>query len=244
MQLDTWHLTDLRNQLSLFNKRKKQIKYYIIMMQIPKRYEDLTVDQFQQLELLKSEKLDKLDMACKRLSILTGKSIDYIESLSPTKVYDMLLGAAFLINPINQFPVAKSVRFGFHKFRYIKEIHEYTTAQQKDFTTILKNNGNDYIKCLPELMAICHHEFTIKGWVYNSDNHFRNVEYFKKSKLKDTLGAVFFYSNCLKSYSEIIEDCLQQADKVIQALMTEVQADSEFQTFLSSGGGNIPSASA
>lgn len=213
-------------------------------MNIPKRYEDLTVEQFQQLELLKTEKLDKLDMACKRLSILTGKSIEYIESLSPSKVYDMLLGAAFLINPINQFPVAKSVRFGFHKFRYIKEIHEYTTAQQKDFTTILKNNGNDYIKCLPELMAICHHELTLKGWVYNSDNHFRNVEYFKKSKLKHTLGAVFFYSNCLKNYSEIIEGCLQQADKVIQELMTEVRDDLEFQTFLSSGVGNTQSASA
>jgi len=211
-------------------------------MTIPKRYEDLTVEQFQQLELLKTEKLDKLDMACKRLSILTGKSIDYIESLSPTKVYDMLLGAAFLINPINQFPIAKSVRFGFHKFRYIKEIHQYTTAQQKDFTTILKNNGNDYIKCLPELMAICHHELTFKGWIYNSDNHFRNVEYFKKSKLKHTLGAVFFYSNCLKNYSEIIEDCLQQADKVIQEMMTEVQGDLEFQTFLNSGDGNTASA--
>lgn len=212
------------------------------MMRIPKRYEDLTVEQFQQLELLKSEKLDKLDMACKRLSILTGKSIDYIESLSPSKVYDMLLGAAFLINPINQFPVAKSVRFGFHKFKYIKEIHEYTTAQQKDFTTILKNNGNDYIKCLPELMAICHHELTLKGWVYNSDNHFRNVEYFKKAKLRDTLGAVFFYSNCLKSYKEIIEASLQTANKVIEELMTEVQADSEFQTFLNNGVGNTQSA--
>jgi hypothetical protein len=213
-------------------------------MTIPKRYEDLTVEQFQQLELLKAEKLDKLDMACKRLSILTGKSIDYIESLSPTKVYDMLLDAAFLINPINQFPIAKSVRFGFHKFRYIKEIHEYTTAQQKDFTTILKNNGNNYIKCLPELMAICHHELTLKGWVYNSDNHFRNVEYFKKSKLKNSLGAVFFYSNCLKNYSEIIEGCLQQADKVIQEVMTEIRGDLEFQTFLNNGDGSTALVSA
>ena len=213
-------------------------------MTIPKRYEDLTVEQFQQLELLKTEKLDKLDMACKRLSILTGKSIDYIESLSPSKVYDMLLDAAFLINPINQFPIAKSVRFGLHKFRYIKEIHKYTTAQQKDFTTILKNNGNNYIKCLPELMAICHHELTLKGWVYNSDNHFRNVEYFKKSKLKHTLGAVFFYSNCLKNYSETIEGCLQQADKVIQEAMMEIQDDLEFQTFLNNGDGSTALVSA
>lgn len=214
------------------------------MMKIPKRYEDLTVDQFQQLEYLKTEKLDKLDMACKRLSILSGKSIDYIESLSPKKVYDLLLDAVFLIHPIAQMPIKKSVRFGLHKFKYIEHIHQYTTAQQKDFTTILKNNGNDYIKCLPELMAICHLELTLKGWVYNSDNHFRNVELFKQSKLKDSLGAVFFYSNCLKNYKKGIEVCSQQASKVIEELMTEVQADLEFQTFLKTGGGNIPLVSA
>ena len=213
-------------------------------MKIPKRYEDLTVEQFQQLEYLKNEKLDKLDMACKRLSILTGKSIDYIESLSPKKVYDLLLDAVFLIHPIVQFPIKKSVRFGFHKFRYIKEIHQYTTAQQKDFTTILKNNGNDYIKCLPELMAICHHELTLKGWVYNSDNHFRNVELFKQSKLKDSLGAVFFYSNCLKNYKRGIEVCSLAASKVIEDLMTEVRDDLEFQIFLKTGDGNIPLVSA
>ena len=213
-------------------------------MKIPKRYEDLTVEQFQQLEYLKNEKLDKLDMACKRLSILTGKSIDYIESLSPKKVYDLLLDAVFLIHPIVQFPIKKSVRFGFHKFRYIKEIHQYTTAQQKDFTTILKNNGNDYIKCLPELMAICHHELTLKGWLYNSDNHFRNVELFKQSKLKDSLGAVFFYSNCLKNYKRGIEVCSLAASKVIEDLMTEVRDDLEFQIFLNNGDGSTVLASA
>ena len=114
----------------------------------------------------------------------------------------------------------------------------------KVITTILKNNGNDYIKCLPELMAICHHELTLKGWLYNSDNHFRNVELFKQSKLKDSLGAVFFYSNCLKNYKKGIEVCSLAASKVIEELMTEVQADLEFQTFLNNGDGNIQLASA
>lgn len=51
-------------------------------MNIPKRYEDLTVEQFQQLELLKEDSsLDTLDKTIKRLSILSGKSIEYIEAM-------------------------------------------------------------------------------------------------------------------------------------------------------------------
>jgi hypothetical protein len=45
-------------------------------MNIPKRYEDLTVSQFQELEALKNDDtLDKLDKSIKRLSILSGKSV-------------------------------------------------------------------------------------------------------------------------------------------------------------------------
>lgn len=54
-------------------------------MNIPKRYEDLTVEQFQQLELLKEDSsLDTLDKTIKRLSILSGKSIEYIEAMRPS----------------------------------------------------------------------------------------------------------------------------------------------------------------
>lgn len=203
-------------------------------MTIPKRYEDLTVNQFQQLELLKADKdLEKIDLACKRLSILSGKSIDYIESMKPTEVYDMLLNAVFLTVPLISMDCPESTTLGLKRFKYIKEIHKYTTAQQKDFTEFLKQNNNDYIKCLPELMAVCHLELTIKGWVYNPDNHFKNVEIFRNAKLKDCLGAVFFYSKFLTSYKEIINHCLAEAMKPINELLE----DKEFQDFLNNGGG-------
>ncbi len=208
-------------------------------MNIPKRYEDLTVNQFQELEALKNDDtLDNLDKSIKRLSILSGKSVEYIETLKPSLVYEKLLDAIFLIEPINSMASPESFTLAYKKFRYIKSIDQYTTAQQKDFTEILKANNNDYIACMPELMAICHQELTLFGWKYKPENHFKNVELFKQSKLKDSLGAVFFYSNCLKSYSEIIEDCLQKANEMIQAHAKTMMEDREFQTFLKGGDGN------
>jgi len=208
-------------------------------MKIPKRYEDLTVIQFQQLEDLKTNtSLDNLDKAVLRLSILSGKSVKEIEDLSPTKVYDVLMDAIYLTIPITQIVTPENITLGGIKFRYIKEIHEYNIAQEKDWKETIKNFDNNYFKCLPELMAICHQEYENGKWLYNSDNHQRNVELFKQSKLSESLGAVFFYSNCFKSYTEIIAACLAEATKTIQEANQMMSEDLEFQTFLKGGDGN------
>lgn len=208
-------------------------------MNIPKRYEDLTVSQFQELELLKANnKLDTLDKASKRLSILSGKDVDYIESLPPSKVYDYLLHAVFLTQPLTEISTPDEITLGGIKFRYIKEIHEYNICQDKDWKEMVKNNGGDYIKCLPELMAICHQELENGKWVYNSDNHQRNVELFKKSKLSESMGAVFFYSKSLTTYIKVLADCSQKATDIVNEHYKTMMEDPEFLTFLNGGDGN------
>ncbi len=209
-------------------------------MKIPKRYEDLTVDQFQKLEELKTNNtLDKLDRAVLRLSILSGKSVEYIESLNATLVYNTLMDAVFLTQPITQIETPKEVKLGGIKFRYIKDIHEYNIAQEKDWKEMVKNSDNNYINCLPELMAVCHQEYENGKWVYNSNNHQRNVELFRQSKLSESLGAVFFYSKTLNAYTKILADSLVKATATIQEIQREMTEDSEFQTFLKGGAGNI-----
>ena len=211
-------------------------------MNIPKRYEDLTVQQFQELEALKSNTdLDTLDKAVKRLSILSGKDVDYIESLTATEIFNTLSDSVFLMSPIHEMPIPNHIVLGGVKFRYIKEIHEYNICQEKDWKEIVKMNGNDYIKCLPELMAICHQEHENGKWVYNSDNHLRNVELFKKSKLSESLGAVFFYSKSLTSCIKILADYSKKAENQITEHYKTMMADQEFQTFLNVGVGNTVS---
>lgn len=208
-------------------------------MNIPTRYEDLTVFQFQQLEELKTLELDTLDKAVKRLSILSGMSIDDIESLSASKVHDLLLDAIFLTIPITEMNSPEEFTLGGKRFRYIKEIHNYNIAQEKDWKEYLKMNNNEYFKCLPELMAICHQELENGKWVYNSDNHTENVELFKNSKLSESLGAVFFYSKYFKTYTKAIQDCLADQIQVLKEAEQMMMADPEFQTFLKDGDGSI-----
>jgi len=208
-------------------------------MNIPKRYEDLTVQQFQELEALKSNTdLDTLDKAVKRLSILSGKDVDYIESLTATEIFNTLSDAVFLMSPIHEMPIHNHIVLGGVRFRYIKEIHEYNICQEKDWKEIVKMNGNDYIKCLPELMAICHQEYENKQWVYNSDNHKRNLELFKQSKLSESLGAVFFYSKSLTSYIKVLADYSKKVENQITEHYKMMMADQEFQTFLNVGDGS------
>ena len=208
------------------------------MMTIPKRYEDLTVDQFMQLEALKLNKsLPLLDKAVAKLSILSGLSIDEVEKMNIQKVYATLLDAVFLNTPIDAMPLKDSVYLGYKKFKAITDITDFTTAQHKDFNEFIKMNNNNYVACLPNIIAICHKELTLYGYKYKSDNHFKNVEIFKKAKLKDVMGAVFFYSNCLKSYNEIITTCLEKSQSQIKEFLKEIENDKEFQDFLTNGGG-------
>ena len=208
-------------------------------MKIPKRYEDLTVQQFQELEALKSNTdLDTLDKAVKRLSILSGKDVEYIESLTATEIFNTLSDAVFLMSPIHEMPIPNHIVLDKVRFRYIKEIHEYNICQEKDWKEMVKMNDNDYIKCLPELMAICHQEYENKQWVYNSNNHQRNVELFKQSKLGESLGAVFFYSKSLTSYTKVLADYSKKAENQITEHYQMMMEDQEFQTFLNVGDGN------
>lgn len=211
-----------------------------MFMKVPKRYEDLTVSQFQELEALKSNSaLSKENKSDKRLAILSGEKLGVIQSLSSKEKYEILLDSIFLIEPLKEIQCCDSFWIGFKKFKYIKEISDYTTAQQIDVANILKANNGDYIKCLPELMALSHKELTLFGWKYKQENHQKNVELFKKSKLKDSFGAVFFYSKLFKRYAKIIADCLQKQNEPIQAHVKIMTEDKEFQTFLKTGGGNI-----
>ena len=208
-------------------------------MKIPKRYEDLTVDQFQKLEELKlNDTLDNLDKAVLRLSILSGEAIEHIESLSPKKVYDYLLDAFFLTKPITELICPDEIKIGGIKFRYIKDLYNYNICQEKDWKEMVRVNEGNYLKVLPELMAICHQEYENGKWLYNSNNHNRNVELFKQSKLSESLGAVFFYSKYLKTYTKAIQDCLAEQVKVIEEAKQMMLDDLEFQTFLNDGDGN------
>ena len=209
-------------------------------MKIPKRYEDLTVDQFQKLEELKTnDTLDNLDKAVLRLSILSGQAIEQIESLSPKQVYDYLLDAFFLTKPITDLICPDEIKIGGIKFRYIKDLYDYNICQEKDWKEMVRVNEGNYLKVLPELMAICHQEYENGKWLYNSNNHNRNVELFKQSKLSESLGAVFFYSKSLKTYTKVIADCLAEATQTIEEANQMMMADLEFQTFLNDGDGNI-----
>jgi hypothetical protein len=191
-------------------------------------YENLTVEQYQKIQGIEADNIAELRSL--QYAIITGKTIDEVDSLSPVIIFKE---TDFLLKPLHAMPLNK--RYG--RFEAITDISNITAAQHKDFTTFLKLNNNDYIKCLPHILAIIHKEITISGYKYLSHLHFKNVEIFKKAKLKDVIGAVFFYSKCLKSYSKILRDSLDHSNLMMKELIVTMSEDIEFQTFLNNGGG-------
>lgn len=224
-------------------------------MHIPTSYDNLTIEQYQKLTVLVS-KDQSIENEMLILALLTGKSSFELEKLSPTVFYKHFNKASFIHTPIKFMPLNEKVRLGLKKFIPITLISDISTAQHKDFTEIMKAHDNNYIACLPNILAICHKELVLipklvwnkekecykwreLGWVYETDSHYRNAKKFSKAKVKDVLGAVFFYSKCLKSYNTIIANSLELHTKVIKEMLEEIKNDKPFQDFLSTGDGNI-----
>ncbi len=218
-------------------------------MTIPRRYEDLTVDQFQKIEALKKvEGIELSDRAVKKLAILSGKPEEVIEALPFKQFQDLQIQALFLNEPIHVMLANDFVTLGSKKFKFIKEKTGYVVAQRKDFNSFIKEAGGDYISCLPQILSICHLEWVEsdriktevieKEWRYMEKYHTENVELFKQAKLKDVIGAVFFYSNFLKSSIKTIQTCMEESGNVLKEHVNEMMNDQEFQTFLKDGGMN------
>lgn len=197
---------------------------------IPTRYEDLTVEQYQRINELKNVKDDVFKRA-EMYAIISGLPLDKVDELSPKEVY---LATNYLTKTLHDMPLKKTYK----RFKAILNITEITTAQHKDFNAFITSANGNYIKVLPELLAIINKELTLTGYRYIPENHFKNVEKFKKAKLEDVIGVVFFYSKSLKNSKKIIEDSLNKSNEIINETMKMIMEDSEFQTFLQNGAGN------
>ena len=188
-------------------------------------YGNLTLDQLQRIHAIKND--TDFDKRIEQYSIVYNKSIEFCGTLSLQTLYSK---TAFLQSKIPDFNLKK--RYG--KFQPITNFIELSLAQHKDISYFMESNGNDWIKCAPQLLAVINKQMTITGYKYRPDKHQKNIERFRKSKCKNVLGAVFFYLNFTKNYSWITKDYLE-AEELIASTMKTIQEDSGFKTFIQDG---------
>ncbi len=198
-------------------------------MKFPLNYKDVTVAQYEALQLLKQKSFDlHIDYIVEKLSILSGKSIDTIEEFSPKEVYEWGAQTIYADREMPNYDFKEVITLGSKEFKFTEVL---TVAQERDVTEFIKGNVD-----LSRILAVIFKEKTKDGFKYNSDNHFENAKLFKQAKIKDISGAVFFYTKISKAYENSLLTSLEKNLKPIKLIEKEMMEDKEFQDFLKSGG--------
>jgi hypothetical protein len=199
-------------------------------MKLVRKFEDLTLKQYIELQELQSSSLSVIDKAVKKLSIITGESIDYIESINVKEVYSLLASVSFVDNPPEEIAVKKRIRLGFMLYEPTLSLTEMKVNQLTDFYHLYDNKAP-----INEILAVIYKP--IKG-SYKPANHAKVAKMLLNEKVGNTLGTLFFYSNYWKRCEKTITEYLNKQNQVIQSFMKEIQDDKQFQDFLVTGGGN------
>lgn len=209
-------------------------------MKVPYCFENMTLSQFMKLHELELNKdINSFDKQIIKLSILSGKSINYIESLDLKIIKQYLNKIAYTSNVPNNLRIPKRFRAGTLILKPTMSLQEMKVNQLVDFYTLLKQSNNDYILSANQLLATMFKPLSIfKKSVYSPENHAKISKLLLDAKVGDCLGLLFFYLNFWKQCEPIIIHCLTSNQQTIAEFMKEIQTDKEFQDFLNSGGGN------
>lgn len=204
-------------------------------MKLVRRFEDLTLKQYIELNDLDSTKFDSdplfdaMDRAVKKLSIISGLSVDKIESMHRNDIMTYLARTNFVNDPPKEFGFKTALRFGFKKYTATLDLSDMTPAQMIDFMNLSKAGAP-----VNDLLAVMY----VRG-KYDPAKHPYVSSKILEQKVGHCLGLFFFYSAYLKRCEPIIAAFLENSAKEIQEIVDEITTDKGFMASLSIGDGSI-----
>jgi hypothetical protein len=172
-------------------------------LRLPKSWHDISIGQFQQLQRLTDATFENQIIT---LSIVTGKTIDEIEELTPLQITEAIAKMAFmseLPKPSN----ADKFKIGFMRYRFAVHqnqiaAHQFITAQD------LFSDRDKWVDNLHKIMAaLC------VGYDLLGRKHLLNANDFEKTanrfKSEMPIAYAFGYTLFFSSYSPVLHEITQ-----------------------------------
>ena len=194
-------------------------------MRLPRTWNDITISQFQECYFLLGDK-PGTDEWIKVISVLTGKSFDYIESIPLRKLKGLILSLHFLRHPTLNEKVKKYIVLNGRIYKAVYFATELNTAQAIDLKTFLKPDGLDQTGTIVEnahkLLASIYLPLSWIGFKYNGSKHEKIANDFKSTKMGDVYGTLFFYSVVYRNWMLTLEASGRNANLILEPHMKEV----------------------
>lgn len=192
-------------------------------MRLPKSWNEITVAQFQECYfILKSDNPDKWIIV---ISILSGKSIDFVEALPRRILINLIIKLDFLQHPnLNQ----KKKKYIFAGGRIYKAMYlpsEFNTAQGKAIKTFLSDGPNPTdaaVEHAHKLLASTYLPLTLRGFVHPGSAHAEHANRLKNCKMGDVYGTLFFYSILSEKLTSATLDSIKESAEVLNQELPKI----------------------
>lgn len=209
-------------------------------MRLPQNWNDITIEQFQECYFLlgKNPTIETWVMV---LSTLSGRTYQQIESLSIQHLKELISKLQFLLQPNINEKVNKFVAFRGKPFKACLDASQMGMNQVNDLKEFMKPNGQPVEDTIVEnahkLLACIYVPLTLKGWRYVPSKHKDHAEKFKKAKMGDIYGTLFFYSGIYKTLMQTTDTFLKEQTAILKEHLEEVNEWGQKQTLQKDGGG-------
>jgi hypothetical protein len=191
------------------------------------KFSNLTIDQYQIIIDLETNEEPSTARAYKKLAIALDKTISEVTEMDINKRNFILAN----LNKPNRLPLKKYIFVNGWIYKATTSLTEMNTMQLIDFNSLANNKAP-----LNDLLAVMYVPLLGK---YKAKNHAKLSKAMKQTKVKNTLGLLFFW----KVYSQKCEKrtltFLEKQTQMIAEFKAEIQQDKEFLTFYKTTAGSI-----
>lgn len=194
-------------------------------MRLPKSWNQVSIEQFQECYFVLG-KNPTIDSWVTVLSILSGKPIKYIEGLPIRDLKDYIKKLSFLLEPKMNEKVNKFVSIKGRVFKAVYDASQMQTNQVADLKGFMTGEGsiNDVVvENAHNLLACLYIPLTLKGFRYVPSKHKEVASYFRKVKMGDVYGTLFFYSKVYEELMKTTQDFGEKNLKIVKDHMKELE---------------------
>ena len=189
-------------------------------MRIPLSVDNLTLEQYIELKKIESSNLDEIDKGTQILSLVSGISLDEIDTMPAFKLEGYGLRLSRLRNSKPTQKINRYLWIDGKRYKAMESEHKMSFNQFTSADTFATNELSNY-----HLLAAVVYVHSPLFGKSTHDDLIDKSNVFLKQKVKDVFGAVFFCSNRLETLKEDSKRYLKRSEKLIADRWIEMKKE-------------------
>jgi hypothetical protein len=166
-------------------------------MRLPKSFSEITVGQYQECYFILKENPNDIDQWVKVIAVLSGKTPDEVSAMKIREIKSCVTRLNFILMPeFLQERAKQYIYAGGRVYKAILNAMDLSNANAIDIRHFLADGADAKdaaVKNAHKLLASIYQPLTWRGF-RQDDKHPEHAERFKRAKMGDVYGALFFYS--------------------------------------------------